>query len=141
MTLDSRTRTNIFLLLFLGVQILLPIRGFVSDKFETRGNFTWNMYASKYSCQAGYTLVRSNGEKIPIDVRRKFRREGQLGKVSHLDVLPSFHAWLCSDLEQRGERGRLFGTVTCRLNEGAPRKLVSDTVNLCGEENYGVLPR
>ena len=141
MTLKGRTRTNIFLIVFLGVQVLLPLRGFVSSKFETRGNFTWNMYASIYSCSTGYTLVRSSGQMVEIDVRKKFRRSSQLGKISHLDVLPVFHAWLCSDLERRGERGRLFGTMSCRLNDGTPRQLVSEKVNLCGDENYGVLKR
>jgi hypothetical protein len=141
MNLKGRKRTNLFLILFLGVQILLPIRGFLLDKFETRGNFTWNMYASRYSCTAGYALVRSSGETVEIDMRKLFRRKGQRGKVSHLDVLPVFHAWLCDDLERRGERGRLLGSVTCRLNNGPPRKLVKEKVNLCGEENYGVLKR
>lgn len=140
-TPGHRTRTNVFLVVFLLVQLVLPLRGFFTDKYESRGNFSWNMYASKYSCRAAYTLVRGDGRRVEIDLHEKFRLPSHLGKVAHLDVLPSFHAWLCDDLERRGARGRLFGSVHCRLNDDPPRRMVAETVNLCGAENYGVPDR
>ncbi len=49
------TTKNLLLIAFVATQQQLPIRGFMSDKVDSRNSFTWNMYSRRYSCRVGYT--------------------------------------------------------------------------------------
>jgi hypothetical protein len=132
--------TTAFLVAWLGLQLLLPIRGFLYDKLETRGNFSWNMYSRRYSCHAEYALRRPDGTEIPVDPDDFFRRSGP-GKTYHRDVLPVFHAWLCETMRERGDAGTLLGEVACSRDNGPYRELVAENTRICEAPNFGVLER
>ena len=55
------TARNTLLITFLAFQLLLPLRGFVRDRFESRGNFSWNMYSETYTCRLKYEMLTPDG--------------------------------------------------------------------------------
>ena len=129
---------NALLVAFLAFQLLLPLRGFLRDRFESRGNFSWNMYSRTYKCRVKYEMLMPNGERWPFDHKRFFRRSNKVMHNYHRDRLPRFHAWLCDRLEREGPPGELLGSVSCRVNKGEPVVLVSDDTSICSATNHGV---
>ena len=131
----ARLLTQFFIMAYLAVQLLVPLRGLVQDKFETRGNFSWNMYSRRYSCGTAYTL-HADGVVRSIDLALYLR--GQTPKAFHRDTLPRFHAWLCDELDaQRGTR--LIGAVAfCRIDDGPRVDLVRPGIDICVADDYGV---
>jgi len=122
------------------VQLLLPARGFVGSKFDSRGNFSWNMYADVYGCHVTYLLIDESGRATPLPLRQYFNRPDQLHMILHADVLPRFHEWLCAELEREGTVGHVRAEVRCRLNDTQERVLV-DELDVCEAPGYGVPAR
>ena len=132
---------NLFIVVFLIIQVTLPLRGCLYEKFETRGNFTWNMYSTLYSCETQYRLDTPQGEIRWLRLQDYFIRPERFTEVSHSDVLPKFHRWLCDEFSREGELGTLRGYSLCSLNRGPRMELVDRNVNLCTAPNYGVQVR
>ena len=132
---------NLFIAAYLIVQIILPLRGFLYEKFETRGNFSWNMYSTRYSCWTQYRLDTPQGETRWLRLQDYFIRPEFFTRVSYRDVLPKFHRWLCDEFRRKGELGTLRGYSMCSLNRGPRMELVDRKVNLCAAPNYGVKVR
>ena len=136
-----RRATDLFIAAFLACQILLPLRGLVLDKLDSRGNFSWNMYSRRYSCEVEYTRVDRAGRRAAVSHRAYFRRSSRAHSVNNRERLPAFHRYLCDELGVDGEFTHLLGSVECRINEGPPEVLVAAGVDVCSAENYGVLRR
>jgi hypothetical protein len=126
-----------FLAAYLVLQLALGLRGLLLDRFDTRGDFSWNMYTDRYTCSMLYIAhdAEGRGRDVPID--RQFRNEVSSTKVMHRDALPAFHAWLCDEIGP--EETRLTGLVSCSLNGGPWRDLVDPTADLCHAPDHGVL--
>jgi hypothetical protein len=129
---------NALILLFLAVQLLLPLRGFLRDQFESRGTFSWNMYSTHYVCWVKYTLVGDDGRGSPLDYKAYFNRPSRSSMVLNRAALPEFHAWLCSRLAGEGKLGRLFGAASCSLNDSPRVELIRRDVDVCTAEGYAV---
>jgi hypothetical protein len=125
---------QVFLALYLGLQVLLPLRAMLRDKRATRGDFSWNMYADAYSCSILYTARDDEGRTAPVDPRSYFPNHASMMKVFHRDVLPEFHEALCADLGSPHVEGR----VTCSANGGPWIDLVRPGVHLCSAPRFGV---
>ena len=135
----SRVCVNLLLIVFLAIQLVLPLRGFVHDKIETRGNFTWNMYSKRYWCSVRYLLWTPGYIPEPIDHTLHFTRRNVVMNVFHRRELPTFHEFLCAYYEARGRAHELYGSVTCSVNDGPQVDLVPLNTLICSAENYGVV--
>ncbi len=129
--------TNLFLLGFLAIQLALPLRGLVRDRVQSRGDFSWNMYASRYQCRIGYLRVDRDGSATPVDYKEHFRRKRVAMRVFHREDLPTFHDYLCRTLSEDPSFWRLGGTVTCQVNEGAMNTLLPENSEVCSAGTYG----
>jgi len=132
-------RASLLIGIFLVVQIALPLRGFVYDKHDTRGNFSWNMYSQGFECQMTYLASYADGPVVEVDHRHFFHRRSRHQLVFHRDVLPTFHSYLCEELGKSGDLVRVDGICLCSHNSQEFEPLVRDTVDLCSDENYGVI--
>lgn len=129
---------NLFIVAYLAIQLALPLRGCLYDKFETRGEFSWNMYSSLYACQALYRLDTSEGETRWLRHQDYFTRGTRSASAFFGDALPEFHRWLCDEFRHQGELGSIRGYVICSVNNGPAAELVDRSVDLCTAVNYGV---
>ena len=120
--------THAFVVAYLAVQVCLPLPGLLRDKFATRGNFSWNMYADTYTCSVLYTVHGPDGRILPVEYDAQFRREAASTRILHRDTLPAFHRWLCRD---RPSGAQLHGLVSCRLNDGPWTDLLRPGADLC----------
>lgn len=137
-----RIRTNAFIIAFFALQLLLPIRGFVYDGYETRGRFSWNMYANVNRVRANYAWVTPEGEQIPFNYKEYFNNRFRATLVHHRVTLPKFHAFLCEELEKKHPGGRLYGHVKRKFNDGPEVDLTPPYgADLCTLPNYGVPPK
>ena len=126
---------------FLALQLLVPLRGCMDSKRDSRANFTWNMYNQQVECDMAYLATYADGPVVEVDHQYFFHRGSRSQLVFHRDTLPAYHAYLCRELDNSGELVRLEGICLCSDNRGEFRPLVSDDVDFCTAENYGVLDR
>jgi len=120
---------QILLATYLLAQILLPLHGLATDKIDSRGDFSWNMYSDDYTCTVAYTLHAPGGASRPLDYDRWFRDAPSSTRVLHRDRLPALHAWLCEHVVPDG--GSLTGLVSCSLDDGPWIDLVDPARDLC----------
>ena len=106
---------------------------FYSDEF--RGDFSWNMYAKRYTCDSRYWVLPPDGRRVQLAHKRDFRRPNKAPAVLHRDRLPAFHAHLCESLGPGKPR---LASVRCSLNEGPKIALVEEDVDLCTAPDHGV---
>ena len=129
---------NLFIAAYLIIQVVLPLRGCLYEKFETNGNFSWNMYSRRYGCRTQYRLDTPEGETRWLSHRDYFNRPELSTRVFYVDVLPEYHRWLCGEFHRRGELGSIRGYASCPLKYGLKVSLVERSVDLCNAPNYGV---
>ena len=129
---------NLFIAAYLVIQLIVPLRGCLYDKFESRGNFSWNMYSALYGCRTHYILDTKEGETRRLRHRDYFNRPELSTRVFFADVLPEYHRWLCEEFRRRGEPGSIRGYAICPLKYGLRVSLVERSVDLCTAPNYGV---
>lgn len=137
----ARAWRNVFVVVFLALQLALPLRGFVYSKLESRGDFSWNMYSQQYSCRVRYLLQPPAGDEVEIDVADYTRHPDRLVGALRHDWLPPFHRWLCSSLEGRGQHGELRARVTCRHDFGRWTEMIEPYGVLCTITDEGVSMR
>ena len=135
--MTRRTRNGI-VIAWLAIQLALPLRGFLRDKFDTAGRFTWNMYAHDYRCGVSYLAVEPGRPIEQIDHRAYFRRPDRAIDAFHRDTLPRFHAHVCAERKEAGRGGILRGRVECTLNGSPRRPLIVVNGDVCSAPNYGV---
>ncbi len=129
---------NFLIVAYLVIQVALPLRGFLFDKYDTRGNFTWNMYSKQYRCGVRYARLTERGPEL-FDHREFFRRDRVVMRVFHRDVLPEFHKYLCEEaLGQPENPAYIQGSVKCQLNDKPPQELIQPEANICEADNYAV---
>ena len=132
-------RSNLFIVAYLAVQLVLPLRGLIHDKHETRGDFSWNMYSQKYSCRYEYTLVDIRGSTATIHFQEGLNDPRKSTKIMHRDRLAGFNHWLCDDMRAYDpEFSGVRGTVRCSHNGAARVELLDPSVDLCTAHEYGV---
>ena len=134
-----RWRRNAFVIAYLAVQLTLPLRGFLREKLETRGNFSWNMYSQRYTCEARYVLMTPTGRGLWIDHREYSRVPDQISTVFRADWLPIFNDWLCEELHQQDQLGERRARVRCRHDFGPRVELVEPYREVCSISEQGVL--
>ncbi len=129
---------NILIIAYLAIQVALPLRGFLFDKYETRGDFTWNMYSKQYRCGIRYATLTERGPEL-FDHREFFRRERVVMRVFHRRVLPEFHKYLCEEaLGDPQSPAYIQGSAKCQLNDKPHQELIRPQVNICEADNYGI---
>lgn len=129
---------NLFVVAFLAVQLILPLRGFWLDKLETRGNFSWNMYSQRYGCRASYFVITPERAVEPVNPRDHFNRPQRASMTYHRDTLPELHRYLCETLEAEGRLGTLRGSMACKLNRQDRVELIEHNGDLCSAPDFGV---
>ena len=129
---------NLFIAAYLVIQLILPLRGCLYEKFETGGNFSWNMYSRRYGCRTQYRLDTPEGETRWLSHRDYFNQPAYYRRVFYTDVLPEYHRWLCDEFRRQGELGSLRGYAICPLKYGLKVSLIERGVDLCTAPNYGV---
>lgn len=122
---------NVLVGIYLLVQAILPLNGFLHDKLETRGDFSWNMYAQMYSCSRRYVLVTPDGRGQLLDLADFFATDIGSTRVCHEDRLQAFHDWLCEDLARQGRAGVLKAGIEGTLNGAEPVPLIERYTDLC----------
>jgi hypothetical protein len=130
---------NLFILLFFGTQLYLALPGLLHDRYETQGQFSWNMYSVLYFCTVDYEQTTSSGQRVPINYLALFNRPALSYEVFHRDSLPRFHAYLCNVVDHP-DGVAIHGSAICTLH-GEPAQLIQQDVDLCTAPNYGVLSR
>jgi hypothetical protein len=135
-----RTAAQVFIVVFLLVQIALPLHDLFQERANTRGDFTWNMYSYDWRCGASYRVVLADGSERVLDPKAFFHRRSEATRVYYRDRLPRFHAFLCERMREERVAGRLIAAVECDEAELRRHRLVSPGTDLCSAENYGVLP-
>jgi len=84
---------NLFIGAYLIIQLILPLRGCFYEKFETRGNFTWNMYSQIYMCWSQYRLDMPDGDiHWPVNAHNFNRPESSL-MAFYSEFLPDYNRW------------------------------------------------
>ena len=134
-----KSLANPAIAVFVALQLVYPISGLMTDKFDTWGSFTWNMYSETYTCNSFYWIQSPDGQKTPINIRKFFRRSGRTARIFHRDFLPSFNAWLCDQLTQERMEGTLMARCDCKTTMGIQESLVDSLVGICDAPNYGVI--
>ena len=129
------------IVIYLTVQMLVPLRGFVQDKIASRGNFSWNMYSKRYDCEVAYMASLESGAAFEVDHERFFREPDRAPTVLHGDVLPEFHRFLCQVLHEEGGVVRIDGICLCSVNDGSYFDLIEPDVDICTAPNHGVTDR
>jgi hypothetical protein len=129
---------NLFLVAFFGLQLAAAVPGFVYDKHETRGNFSWNMYATRHQCSIRYGLVTKDGKLYPIEHEQAFNRPDRAHIVFHRDTLPAFHRFMCEEIGSSEKMSRIHGRVECRIDGRDRQLLVHQDDDICTAPNYGV---
>ena len=136
--LETGRGVNAFILAFLAIQLLLPLRGFVLDKHASRGDFSWNMYSHSYTCRESYVRVGASGDRATLATREILNRPKKRRALDHRDRLPRLHAWLC-DNRRRSASEAIVGQLTCSIDGGPGVPLVDEAADVCAAANYGVL--
>jgi len=134
----SRRFINLLIAGYVAFQGLYPIRGLVQQKFDTIGDFTWNMYSQTYTCTRRYSFVDASGAHPVPDFGGFFRRPEKLPRAFHRDILPIFHKFLCDQIAAQGKSGRLTGFLECTRNKAESEVLVNTDGKICTAPNYGV---
>lgn len=122
---------NAFVLGWLAVQVGLPVRAFFRERFESRNEFSWNMYSQDYSCEYRYLLLDRFGRPQVVKLEDHLHRPERQYMLFHRETLPRLHEYLCDSYVTSGGWRELRGAVTCRWSD-EPRQLVRDG-NLCRE--------
>ena len=121
------------------VQLVLPIKGLVTSRIDSRSHYSWNMYSRNYGCEVGYQLITPDGQIEMLDYRQYLARPSRASMLFHRDVLPAFHEGLCSQLRDEGRLKTLRGSVACRNDQrGVPTELIEANGNICEADNFGV---
>ena len=129
---------NLFIIIYLIIQVTLPLRGFLYERIENRGNFSWNMYTYFYRFQVQYRLDTPQGETHWLAINDYFKRKGSPGTAFIGEFLPKFHRWLCDKFRSEGKLGSLRGYVHGSVNGGTTWDVVDRNVDLCTAPNYGI---
>jgi len=116
---------------WLAVQIALPVRGLLLDAYQTRGRFSWNMYAHRYPCEAGYRYDTADGRRIAVNPARALRLPERIAMLYREDSLAALHEHLCATLARREGPGRLRGSVRCTLDHREPRVFLRPEADPC----------
>ena len=128
---------NAFILVYLALQLTLPIRGCRHDATETRGNFSWNMYSRVYTCNYDYEWVTRYGQVKPVNIKSYFNRSRGVTKTMHADTLPFFHAWLCQTMREKHPQDAVRAFVSVREDDGPTRILIARGTWICDERKVG----
>ena len=129
---------NAAIIVFLAVQIGLPLPALFTSKTESEGNFSWTMYSHLYVCRATYLLVTEDGMAHRLDPRRFVARPQKHVVLFNRTILPDFHAYLCDGLRQKGHLGRLVGTVECSVDGHQAAHLVGPGADICDDPALGM---
>ena len=136
-------RAHVFIVSFLLIQLVLPLRGLLDPSSrrsqELVREFSWNMYAYSLQHEARYDLVTPDGKTLRIGIETEFNVPHEYFRVLRRDRLPLFHAYLCDQMKRRGLEGRVIADLRTTPRESPPRRLVSQGVDICAAENFGVL--
>lgn len=135
---SRRTWLNLFILTYLALQLTLPLRGYLREKLETRGNFSWNMYSQQYSCDARYVLLTPDGRGLMVEPEDYARRPDRIGTVFRRDWLPVFNDWLCGQLREEAKYGNLEARVRCRHDFRPRVDLLEPYTLICTISEEGV---
>jgi hypothetical protein len=125
--------------IWIAVQVLLPLRCFMVDPLAKPPRFCWNMYSYRSSCTGGYLAIRGDGRRSAINPFTLFPRQSGAFVTFHREHLPAFHSWLCSGLRSTDAAVRLEGEIRCSSAGGEPTFLARRGVDLCTADNFGVL--
>ncbi len=106
---------------FLATQVLVPLRGVIAPRVDTRADFSWSMYSHSYRCQAKY--ADRNG---PFDAFAELKRRADAPLLLHREALVPWHHWLCG---QHG--GAVTATVRCAVDFAPAADLVPPGGDLC----------
>jgi hypothetical protein len=123
---------HLFIVVYVLLQVALPVRGILVDKSQGRSDFSWNMYSEYSVTKALYLLTPPNASTVQLDPARYLNRPSAVQKLFYPDRLPFFHAWLCAQLAAEGRLGRLSADITVTAPPGPPRSLASPAGDLCG---------
>ena len=85
----SRRTTSLLIAGFLAFQLLYPIRGLVEEKFDTWGEFSWNMYSQTYDCLTRYQMVTPSGQRVELDLKPYFSDQRKIGPlINQTTIVP-----------------------------------------------------
>lgn len=136
--MTSKRTSSLLIAGFLLLQVLLPIRGLAKDKFDTWGEFSWNMYSQTYQCRTRYQLVDRSGATQELDLRPYFVDPGLIGHVFNRQHLPVLHRFLCAQMAREGRPGRILARVSCTRNKVKSESLVREGEDVCTSANNSV---
>jgi Vitamin K-dependent gamma-carboxylase, lumenal domain len=131
---------NIFIVLFFGAQLFLAMPGLLTNRYETEGRFSWNMYAVVYQCKVRYDLISPDGARTPISYSRFFNRPSYSYIIFHRDDLPAFNRHVCAAMKQRNPQRVIHASAVCYLNYRPPVEFIKQGADICTAPNYGVSP-
>ena len=134
----SHRNTSLLIAGYVVFQVLYPIRGLVEDKFDTWGEFTWNMYSQTYECRTRYRLVAQSGAQQDLNLQQYFTIGNKVGRVLNRQDLPVLHAFLCEQMAREGKPGQILGRVSCTRNKVETETLVRENVDICTAANHAV---
>ena len=137
--MKSRRTTNWLIAAFLTFQLLYPIRGLVRAKFDTWGEFTWNMFSQTYECLGRYRLIDQAGAETDLNLRQYFVIPAKVGRSMNREDLPVLHRFLCRQTALEGRPGQIHARVSCTWNKAETRSLVQENVDICTAPNNAVL--
>jgi hypothetical protein len=137
--MPSRRATSWLIAGFLAVQVVYPIRGLVENKFDSWGEFTWNMYSQTYDCLTRYQMVMPSGQRVELDLKPYFSDQRKIGRVFNHGDLPAFHRFLCREMTRSGRSGQILARVSCSKSGGETRPMVRENEDICTAPDGAVL--
>ena len=134
----SHRNTSLLIAGFVSFQLLYPIRGLVQDKFDTWGEYTWNMYSQTYECRTRYRLMEQSGVQQDLNLRSYFVLPDKVGRVLNRQDLPVLHKFLCEQMAREERPGRILARVSCTKNKVETESLVRENEDVCTAPNRAV---
>jgi hypothetical protein len=123
---------NIFIIAYLAMQILLPLRYYVGDDlFDER--FSWRMFSPirMVQCQVAWSEER-HGVNVPIQLREEVGVAWiGLMKRARVGVIDGFAKARCAEMRRQNPEPVVHVDIQCMHPDGEMRRPVELTENLC----------
>lgn len=131
--MQAKDPRSIFIVVFLAVQILLPLRYYLGDDlFDER--FAWRMFSPirMVQCHLAWSEER-DGVEVPIQLRSELAMPWiSLMRRARVGVIEGFAEHRCEEMRRETASPVLHVDIQCAHPDGEVRRPISSSENLCG---------
>ena len=139
----ARTLGGVLILLWLAVQVLVPLGPWIIPPWEARTDFSWDMFSYRRRCPGrtmcpGFVATMADGRKRRAGWGKGFNSKVHIARIRYRGRLREYGAWLCREglpAAGYGEVARLEGRCECWYGrpgpDNEPQWVIEEGVNYC----------